>query len=182
MLDDSVSVSVINLVIQNIRKYLGNKSLHNFDENVIYDMVSAAYKITDELYNEGAAQKWAGGFNFPPNVRSHHALLVKEKGGIKQTVRFIHATKSANRITPHRVHQYVHHLDPDFQRILEIAGGIKITTVDGFSPNRTPGRLRQKYIRLKGAINKLIYKNFEKELVLILPLPLVLAEFPDAHF
>ena len=54
-------------------------------------------------------------------------------------------------------------------------------TADAFVPNGKPPPLRQKYLRVAPAVNKMMYELYKAGLIFILPTTVVLA-IPGVHF
>jgi hypothetical protein len=148
-----------------------------------------AVKSAAVTFGTRAAEEWADGFVFSPEMRGRDATLLTSCGGDFVRLCAHRRTKgAANRLSARRVRALVVAADLsdplDFARLLRIAEGLHITTPADFVPsgfsNRPP--LRRKYREeVSHAVNKLLSLQWQKETVLLLPTDMV-ANLPGVHF
>ena len=68
-----------------------------------------------------------------------------------------------------RVRRWISPLDQDFSRLLELWEDVTLLAPPGFAPNGSPPPLRNKYMRVHTAVNKMFYEAFQDGLVYLLP-------------
>ena len=71
--------------------------------------------------------------------------------------------------------------DPDYDRLLELVPGIPIDVPTDFVPNGAPPPLRNKYLRVAPAVNKLMAELHAKGLIFVIPTAQALT-IPGIHF
>eukprot|EP01042_Synura_sphagnicola_P030738 gene30738-39598_t len=114
-------------------------------QNVVRE---ALLEAADGNYDEAQAIEWVGGFEFPAGV--HHRdsnLLDQAEGDLVEMTRRSHQGMSSDRLSAERVRRWIHPLDQDFSRLLELCEGVTLLVSPGFVPNGSPPPLRNKYVR-----------------------------------
>ena len=139
-------------------------------------MVRAALlAAADGAYGEEEALRWANGFRFPQDVCVRDmSLLHSLDGNLSSLARYSHELMKGSRLSQERVHRWVPRSDPDFDRLLRLCEGVRILVPEDFVPNGTPPPLRNKYMRMAPAVNKMFYEAHQEGLVYLLPTDYVL--------
>jgi hypothetical protein len=137
-----------------------------------------------EVFGISDALAWAGGFTFPAHVWTQDSAELEGHGGdLAAMVRARQEHSRADRLSRRRIHECVDQLDPDFDRILDLADGIRIFVADDFEPNGAGERppLRAKYVEVSAAVNKLMFDLYEAGVIILLPTAVALGVL-GAHF
>ena len=71
--------------------------------------------------------------------------------------------------------------DPDFDLIRSLVTGIPIVTAQSFVPNGKPPPLRQKYLRVAPAVNKMMHELYQAGLIFIVTTEVAM-KIPGVHF
>jgi hypothetical protein len=182
--DFNINENSINNIVLRIRKYKHNVGLdtNNMLYNNIVNIVTNAYRIADELCLESDALKWAEGFTFPSDLHTQVTEDFRISGyNIKNMAASKHFITYNDRINPIRVKNTINTSDPDYNRLLVLSEGVELITSPSFIPTKIAPKLRNKYLRLAPAINKLVMKAYNKGLVLIVPTDLLRHHTPNLH-
>lgn len=158
-----------------IRVFIPKSSV---SEVVLREEVGRILVDCSEVYNEARAERWAAGFEFPPEVSSTHARMLAELGGpgcLHRLVEQLQNSRLSDRFNVTRAKEFVD--DEEYARLVDLANGMQIVTSAEFQAAIEPYTLeslpplRRKYTdRVKHAVNKLVYELYMKELIIILPL------------
>ena len=153
------------------------------DEDRLDAIVADAHKLGNEMCGMAQAIEWADNFKFPPEVRARDAEEFERCGynfvlmaGIRQEAR------RHNSLSEERVRELIPEGDPDFGRMLELAGGVRIDTDTDFVHAKEPLKIRNKYRKVATAVHKLIYSSYLEGHVIILPTEQVSLHIEDRHF
>ena len=136
-------------------------------QNVVRE---ALLEAADGNYDEAQAIEWAGGFEVPAGVHYRDSnLLDQAEGDLVEMTRRSHQGMSSDRLSAERVRRWISPSDQDFSRLLELCEGVTLLVPPGFVPNGSPPPLRNKYVRVHTAVNKMFYEAYQDGLVYLLP-------------
>ena len=141
------------------------------DVGAVQRLIWEAHASADDEYGEEEAIAWAEDFHFPSDVgvRDSNGLRLAH-GNLSQYVRARHETMSrGGRLSRESIQQWVPPDDPDYATLLDLVDGIPIVVDDEFTPNLTPPPLRDKYLRVAPAVNRMMYDLWSAGLIFILP-------------
>jgi hypothetical protein len=156
----------------------------------IRNLLSEAWQLSSVTFNIDDAVKWADGFRFPKDVCDRDSKDLQKYGSIQNLCDARHQTVQQKKLNLKRVEDTVTQLrassfnaSQDKERAKQIAEfGMSIPTARGFKPCNTPPPLRNKYLRVQSAVNKIIFSMYEKgHTVLLLPTAEA-KKIPGIHF
>ena len=153
------------------------------DMGAISRLIWEAHASADDEYGESEAIAWAEQFQFPEDihVRDSNGLRMAH-GNLATYVRARHETMAATgRLSRDSIEAWVPLDDPDRDRLLDLVDGIPIVVDEAFQPNLAPPPLREKYIRVSPAVNRLMYDLWSNGLVFIIPTAEAIL-IPGIHF
>ena len=178
-----VNEDLVNLIIIQIGKFLSVPSNETVDR--IRECVGSVSDFMSSQYNEEVANVWANGFVFPPSYHTFHKLRLEKAGSLGNLIAAIQRDRAEDRISLKRVKKMVPWSDPDYDKLVEISQGVRLTIDPSFKPNLKPNPLRSKYKALQHAVNKLIAKGYDSQRIII-PLESALAiegiHFSEVHW
>ena len=128
-------------------------------------------KAADGNYNEESAIQWAACFTIPANVCKRDLNLLDRADEDKMVLaKSSHdAGENENRLSTAGVHATVPIDDPDSEKLLILCDGGKTLVPKDFTSNETPPLLRNKYKRVRTAVNKKFFKGYLEGQVYLLP-------------
>jgi hypothetical protein len=133
-------------------------------------LIHSAFITMNNDYRERAAVEWAEGFTIPIEaVTKDTESLVAFDLNVHNFINNKRISTSSSRFSIKRIWQTLGSKagsqlsDPhDLDRLLRLAGGIIIPTAPSFVPLSTPPPLRQKYVAVHPAVDKLNYTQWLK--------------------
>ena len=145
-------------------------------------MLDAAYAVERTLLTEKEAIRKADNFSFPKDVTdSDLSKFESVNWDFTALAKLRISELASDRINAEAIRQHIDPQDPDIQRLLDIAAGVRVDTAPGFEPNLRSPPLRNKYLQLRQPINQSMYKNYEAGKTILLPLS-TLHRIKGAHF
>ena len=163
----------INSILSSISRYFTT----NINVNLasITSLVREAYEHTDSVFTVASAAAWGGNFVFNNEDIASDVEAFRRCGGLSQLAASKQRLLAHNRLSVQRIDNTISILNPDRERLLELAGGIRAPVSTGFHPNGSQPRvkLRTLYLQARAAVNKLHQKTWEKGLAILLPRHLV---------
>jgi len=152
-------------------------------ESEIRGLVEEAMQSADENYGELEAIEWADGYRFPSNLGQRDSQrLIELNGDLAAMTKERHAAMlKVGRLSDESISLTVDPFDPDIDLLRSLVMGIPIITAQAFAPNGKPPPLRQKYLRVAPAVNKMMYELYEAGLVFIVTTEVAL-RIPGVHF
>jgi len=132
------------------------------DDNKLYTnilaVVSEAYEAEDLDFDDENALVWGKDFTWPLEVGTRDTVrLYQHMMDLRSMTADQHRIASLDRLSIDRIERCVCKNNPDFERIKDLAGGMRILTSNDFKPNNKPPPLIKLYVKLAGAVNKMIY-------------------------
>ena len=134
---------------------------------------AAAYE--NDAYDMARAQRWAAGFEFPPEMHTAHLAELQALGlNFEQYAKVKQDALRPNMISPARfvaaVAPYRHLIPPDdYERGLALANGIPVLTGPSFVERTQPSPFRRKYRDGRAAIHRLTHKQYSDGTLLAFP-------------
>jgi len=176
--------------VRSFLKALGLQSLITYDQ--VTEALQHAHRASEEYYTTKHAQEWNTDFEFPIEALTDDTKLWHAcDHDFTKMCSFKQAKLAQNRLSVQRVlstfgatgTKYPAMQHSDFMLLLEFArNGITPIYSPTFSPesvNIPP--LRDRYIKLKHTINKLLYKQYLDGTMIMLP-TMVAKTIPGIHF
>lgn len=126
------------------------------------------------------ANKWSEDengkrFEFPEEVYYRDLRSLETAGGsLKKLVATKQREIAGDRLCLKRVQEWVNEVDPERERLMQIAEGVEIQLSSDFVMTETPGALRKSYLQVSSAVNKMIYQDWLEGHKVILPIDAVL--------
>lgn len=161
-------------VIKLMKDYFGEAGLEELDIN---NLIDECFQACDRVVGEAAAVEWSKdskGIPFKLDIEicaEDISELQKVGGDLRKLVEVKQQRLAEDRFSVARVLACVPRDDPDFARLIDIAGGVELVVREDFEPsNRPRGPLRQSYLRVQGAVNKTLSKSHEEGLNIMLPM------------
>jgi hypothetical protein len=148
--------------------------INKFSKRVVIeeDMVktiSNVYTFMDERFNSYSAVKWANNFQFPSAVRFRDLETLKDANYVlTDVVKRYQDETSKDRLSLIRIDKMIIQ-DKWSDKLRLLVSGVPILTTSNFISNNVPPRLRQKYLCVATAVNKLVYEQYMKRNVIIIP-------------
>ena len=156
------------------------QSIH--DNLRVAALVIDAYRVADEDYGVMEAVAWAENFTWPTDVytRDEQRLALAD-GDLAGVVAAVQRRHSDSRLSHARVELWVDPLDDDFDRLHDLADGMRVLVDETFTPSRVPPPLRAMYKRAAPAVNRLLYEWWLEDLAVIVRTSTLLA-LSNVHF
>ena len=146
-------------------------------------LIQEAVRVSDENYGVQAAIAWAEGYEFPQemldsDLRCFRAAQLDFKTMVRRRLQLL----SKDRLNKERVAA----LSPDNpERLLmfDLAEGMRVPRPEGFVPNgkEVGGALRETYVKVHTAVNRLLGDVVQQRLAFILPKPMAVAYIDNLH-
>ena len=140
------------------------------DEERIKLVLREAFDVASWSLGVQEAVTAGQNFSWDPGVFTRDAERFRRAGGLEALVKSIQSTHAADRLSLHRVRQWVPADDPDRHRIESLATrGMNLIVSPVFCPNGTPPPIRQLYKQVAGACNGMFQDLWRNDLAVILP-------------
>ena len=152
-------------------------------EAQIQDLVQEAVDSARSDYGVDAALAWADGYALPPQVvDSDVASLAAAGFDFEVMVRERLESLAADRLSVSRVNG-LRADKPERELLLDLVVGMKVHVPEGFRPNGHEPRteLRDIYVDVAPAVNKMYGATLADRLAFLLPLDLALQHVPNLH-
>ena len=152
-------------------------------EGQIQKLVQEAADAARSDYGVESALEWANGYTFPPGtVDSDTASLVAAGYDFEVMVRERLESLSDNRLSVSRV-ETLREDNPERGLLMDLVVGMKVHVPEGFKPNGHQPRseLRDIYVDVAPAVNKMLGAVIADRLAFLLPLDLALQHVPNLH-
>lgn len=171
--DDSRSEKVKKVIVL-MKEYFGETDL---PENDIVKLIDECFQECDRILGEEAAVEWSKGSNGIPfklttTVCSDDEKALREVGGdIRKLVEKKQERLAKDRFSTARVLECIPQDNPEFMRLMDIAGGVELVVREDFQPSNKPREpLRPSYMRVHSAVNKTLVRAHEEGLNIMLPM------------
>lgn len=147
----------------------------------IMSLVVEAYHVADEDYGVLEAVNWAEGFTWPPDISERDEKRIREAGSLTAAVASIQQRYRPFRLSRERIMTWVDSSDEDFDRLIDLAEGMRVLVDSEFVPNEKPPPLRNMYKRAASAVNKLLHEWWLEDLAMVVRTSTLVAQ-PGVHF
>ena len=148
-------------------------------QNTIAEAVEAA----GTNYGVAEANEWANGFKFSQdvldsNLRCFRAAQLDFETMVRRRLRSL----KENRLNPARINLLLSD-NPEWNLLLDLAEGMRVPRPEDFVPNgKLPlAPLRPSYLKVAGAVNKMIASTVAEKLGFLLPKALAVQTIPNLH-
>ena len=145
--------------------------------------IAEAVEAASTNYGVAEAIDWADGFEFPQDMldsdlRCFRAAQLDFETMVRRRLKII----NENRLNPARVNM-LRVDNPERHLLLDLAGGMRVPRPDGFSPNGKSllSPLRPSYLKVAGAVNKMIAGIVTERLGFLLPKALAIRTIANLH-
>ena len=145
--------------------------------------IAEAVEAASDIYGVAEAVEWAGGFEFPQDTLDSDLRCFRAAGlNFKTMVERRLSTLKGNRLNPARISK-LDSSNPEIRLLLDLADGMRVPRPDGFVPNGKSelSPLRPSYLRVAGAVNKMIADIVAKKLGFLLSKALAIQTIPNLH-
>ena len=148
------------------------------------EVIMEASDAAREDHDEASTNKWAAGYEFPQQYTDSDVACLRAAGlDFTKMMKRRLALISANRLSRERIERTLREDNPEHDRMLDFAIGMKVHKPDGFVPNGCQPRypLRTVYCSISSAVNKMLGAVVEQKLVFLLPLSMAQEHVPNLH-
>jgi hypothetical protein len=138
-------------------------------DNDVRELVQKSIQAGSLVYGVKEAQEWSEGFSFPPEVRqTDWEDLGSLDYNLVELVRQRQNVRKPSRFNAARVEGWSDE-DPNKPFLWKLIDGITIFTSPDFAPNGKPPAMRERYLEVAPAVNKIMYELYKSGAVLLLP-------------
>ena len=133
--------------------------------------IAEAVEAASVIYGVAEAVEWADGFEFSQDALDSDLRCFRAAGlNFKTMVERRLSTLKGNRHNHARISK-LDSSNPEIRLLLDLADGMRVPRPDGFVPNGKSelSPLRPSYLRVAGAVNKMIADIFANKLGCLLP-------------
>ena len=128
-----------------------------FSERELRELVEESFVAADENYDIQEAVEWGKDFSWPEGIATRDLFKLKKNNyNLPSMVEEEHALMRRDRLSAERIDEWVEREDPDRQRLLDLAVGMRVLTAEDFQPNGRPPPKKKLYLRVKNAVNKML--------------------------
>ena len=170
--DDSEREEKTRRVITLMRGYFSETELSEAD---ITNLIDECYRVCDRVVGEAAAIEWSkdvdgNPFKWPKDIGLKDEEELESLGGdLTKLIESKQAKLAKGRFSRERVLECVPHDYPEIDILLDIAQGVEIVVMKNFEPCPfSRGPLRQSYLRVAPAVNKVLAKGNDEGLNIII--------------
>lgn len=139
----------------------------------VRDIVTQAYQLGSSIYGAEAAVQWADGFAIPrDSVLRDSADLQRHNGSLRALVKERLTAIRAERFNRDRVMRYVSADNPERDKLLLLAEGMRLYPDPGYSacPFAERPALSRSFVQASAAVEKMFYRDFWQDgLAILLP-------------
>ena len=140
-----------------------------FAREEVRTVVEDAYKVADIIFGEEEAIRWGEDFEWPAEVFTRDDALAEACGfDLEAMARKRMEEMLPDRLNEARVRAMVPPDDEDFDRLMDLVGGIRVMTGDDYAPNCSPPPMREIYLKLKNAVNKMLLSLWDDKLAFVM--------------
>lgn len=133
-----------------------------------HELVAEAFKTCDLIYGTREAIAWGSDFVWPTEVFTRDNTLAKLSGfNLEEMVTSHHQSREASRLSLHRIQEWVPPSDPDYDRLRDLADGMRVFLSPAFVCNNRPPPKRKLYLQVAKAVNKILLESWRDGLVFI---------------
>jgi hypothetical protein len=152
-------------------------------ETELKELIQEAEEDALDDNDEAAAVAWAGGYEFPDHYLSSDVRLLKASAlDFEVMVRRRQRQLAHDRLSLERVSRLGPD-NPEMDLMRDLAGGMRVHLQEEFTPNgslpRTP--LRDNYVAVSTAVNKMLAALIEQKLAFLLPLEMAQSHVKRLH-
>ena len=166
---DTERLEQMNLQIQGICQQMNVFSQKEVMGNEIVQVIDDVYKLMDRKFNIESALGWAENFRFPNDVKYRDLNRLKSLQYKFADLVTEHQRKSSgDRLSIDRIDSMTIQNEWS-EKLRKLVSGVPMLTPPEFVSNKIPPRLRHKYLKVEAAVNKLVYEQYTKGNVVILP-------------
>ena len=145
--------------------------------------VEEAFRTCDLIYGASEAMQWGEDFQWPEEVFIRDANLARDSNfNLSEMVATHHRSRSQYRLSQERVVKWVPKSDPDYERISDLVGGMRVLISSEFQSNQKPPPQRKLYLQVSKAVNKILLESWTEGLVFILPRDVALQLQQPLHY
>lgn len=145
--------------------------------------IAEAVEATSVNYGVAEAVEWADGFQFSQDTLDSDLRCFRAAGlNFKTMVERRLSSLKCNRLNPSRIGRLDPN-NPEIKLLLDLAEGMRVPRPDGFVPNGKSALspLRPSYLKVAGAVNKMISGIVANKLGFLLPKALAIQTIPNLH-
>lgn len=177
MIDDSV----INAIVTTCRLYYKPEKQPTIDS--VRQILTDAYKSTDENYGAKEAIEWANGFEIPSSTVTSDMNKFRAAGlDFKVMVKRQISLNAENRLSKERIDKLLPD-NPEKDKLYDLSNGMVIPQCPSFVPNAlgetTPPR--ELYLKVHSAVDKMLYTLHQQGLAFVLPEKEALQHIPNLN-
>ena len=157
---------------------------HHPHKTELLSLIEEANESAAHELGEADAIAWADGFKIPNSVvLSHVACLRAAQLDFTKMIERRLKTVQHKRLNLDRVEE-LRTDNPEKILMRDLAGGMRVFLPDGFVPNGLTDKslLRDTYLKVAPAVDKMLYGIIEDGLAFVLPLEIALQHIPRLHF
>ena len=161
-------------VIKLMKEYFGETEL---PEEAATKLIDKCFQECDRVISEEAAVEWSKDSNGTPFeltttiCNDDEKELLEVGGNLRKLVEKKQQRLAEDRFSTARVIECVPRENPEFARLMDIAGGVELVVREDFQPSNIPREpLRQSYMRVHQAVNKTLVKAHGEGLNIMLPM------------
>jgi hypothetical protein len=173
--------SVIKAIVTTCRLYYKPDTQPTIDN--VRQILTDAYKSTDENYGAEEAIEWANGFEIPSSTVTSDMNKFRAAGlDFKVMVKRQISLNAANRLSKERIDKLLPN-NPEKDKLYDLSNGMVIPQCPSFVPNAlgetTPPR--ELYLKVHSAVDKMLYTLHQQGLAFILPEKEALQHIPNLN-
>ena len=176
--DNNYLMSCVSQIYNNISEWVPDEHV-SIEE--LSDLIATAVKYCDTSFTAADAVSWAGDYQFPHGlVSKDHQDLVRHGGDFTAMVRERHGLMVGDRLNYDRLEGWPSG-DPAKVVLHSLVPGMEVPVDSKFVPCNKPPKLREKYLDVAPAVNKMITALADQGMVILLPTD-VACKIPGVHF
>jgi hypothetical protein len=144
--------------------------LSTISEKELTSLLVKVYIDAGEIFDTSDALIWGEGFMFPEDICTRDELRLEKAGGNLSTmVGRLHQEVRHRRFSAARVKEMISCKHEDYRTLLDLAAGIVVGTCHEFRANGDITMpLREKYLAVAPAVNRMLMESWESEKVFII--------------
>lgn len=173
VLSDELRQEKTAMVMSLMREYFGETSISGSD---VDKLINECFQECDRSVGIDEAIEWSKDdkgipFQFPEDISKSDEEDLRNVGGdLVKLVQKKQYELAKERFSAERVAACVPPEYPEYERLMDIAQGVELVVREDFKPSAFPrGSLRQSYLKVAPAVNKILAESHEDGLNIILP-------------
>lgn len=132
-------------------------------------LVDEAFKTCDLIYGTQEAIRWGADFEWPSEVFTRDNQLARASGfNLETMTEKQHRSNQESRLSNDRIETWIDSSDPDYDRLHDLVGGMRVFVSQDFQCNNTPPPQRKLYQQVANAVNKILLESWKEGLVFII--------------